>query len=105
MTYIDQEEAELGALLTRAHRFLRRNRRVIFGAALGGTVLLGSFALTADKRYASSVLLMVEEGGASPNAPRDLPTNELLSFLDSQIHVIDSRDILQEVADRAGPCC
>lgn len=97
----DLEAAELGVLLSRIRRFLRRNRKVIIGFALGGGVLLGVIALTSSNRYGSSISLMIDEDGVNPNAPKESGTSEILSFVESQVHVIDSRDILQRVVDVA----
>lgn len=92
----------LADLLSQARMFLSRNRRVVFGSTLAGGVLCAVLAVTMDSRYSSTLQIAVDEPLRRFEETSELASRELQAFVDGQIHILNSRDLMQEVVNVAG---
>lgn len=89
-------------LLSQARMFLSRNRRLVLGTTLAGGVFCAILAVSMDSRYSSTLQLAIDEPLRRFEDTNEMASRELLAFVDGQIHILNSRDIMQQVADVAG---
>lgn len=97
----DHGPVGLGELLLQSRLYLRRNRRLIAGSALTGAMICAFWAFSLEERYRATLTLMVDEPLTSPIEALERGQQDVSSLLDSQVYILNSRDILQAVLDRA----
>ena len=99
---IGHGNAGFAELLLQSRLFLSRNRRLIVGSAATAALLCALWVFNLEQRYRSTLMVMVDEPLTSPIETLEKAQRDLTSFLDSQLYILTSRDILQAVVDRVG---
>ncbi len=95
------DELKLSSVLSQMASFLVRNRGLLAGFVIGSVLLCAILALTTEKRYRTTLLLMADPPLQSPLETTEQTKRDEASFVESQIYILESRDILQAVLEAA----
>ncbi len=102
MSGIGFGDQTLSDFLRHAGAFVRRRFRVILTGAGIGLALAVLIVAQLETRYESELLLRVEQPARSPIEAETKAATTTEAFVDGQVYIIESTEVLREAVQRAG---